>query len=233
MWWTYFLYMSTFPTYHVYYVLRENAFPSLLHVNSWTHFLRSIDYNPYISYTIPSCMWTHFLHALYTGSLMKLNKVNRRSSPYSALRDYIAQLHIIGRLMRMRISGVVLTASSARAVASFYIWVQLHLLSKLFPPLYPTPLRLTLLRLYKTWLELDQYLEASPPVIYPQASDNRFIVRHKLITGCMCFPISSCHCAVLASGWSSSPPKGEVWRTCTAWGGWAPSVCSVRRLKVV
>ena len=147
------------------------------------------------------------------GSLMKLNKVNRQTSPYSALRDYIAQLHIIGRLMRMRISGVVLTASSARAVASFYIWVQLHLFSKLFPPLYPTPLRSTLLRLYKTWLELDQYLEASPPVIYPQASDNRFIVRHKLITGCMCFPISSCYCAVLASGWSSSPPKGEVWRT--------------------
>ena len=60
----------------------------------------------------------------------ELNKVNRRTSPYSALRDYIAQLHIIERQMRMRISlGVVLTASSARAAASLYIRVQLHFFS--------------------------------------------------------------------------------------------------------
>ena len=69
---------------------------------------------------------------------MKLNKVNRRTSPDSALRDYIAQLHIIGRQMRMRTSGVVLTASPPRAVASLYVWLQLHLFSKLFLPEYST-----------------------------------------------------------------------------------------------
>ena len=55
--------------------------------------------------------------------------VNRRTSPNSALCDYIAQLHIIERRMHMRTSGVVLTALSARTVTSFYIWLQLHFFS--------------------------------------------------------------------------------------------------------
>ena len=47
--------------------------------------------------------------------------VKRRTSPDSALHSNIAQLHIIGRQMRMRTLGVVLTAQSARVVASLYI----------------------------------------------------------------------------------------------------------------
>ena len=102
------------------------------------------------------------------------------------------------------------TAQSARALSSLYIWLQLHkFYSQSFSHPCTEPLwdqRYSVFTI-KTWLELDQYLVASPPVIYPQASDNRLIVEHNLITGCICFPNSSCYWTILASGRSSSPPK--------------------------
>ena len=97
---------------------------------------------------------------------MKLNKFNRRTSPYSALRDYIAQLDIIGRLMRIRISGIVLTASSARAVAS------LHLLSKLLSFQEYSTLHPWLLHKTRTRLQVARQRMTLPaPVSRPSRND--------------------------------------------------------------